>query len=146
MLQNLYRASRKVGLKMNTFRCVHKDNETPHSQWKANYRKCSSWPSCVLYNIYLGHEIRIGRYNQICEYDQFLKAISIPLSLKKAYQVCVEPNIWCRNTYGHHITSKKKLQKLQKERSILNISLRDRIINIEIRNKTKLPDILANIN
>ncbi|XP_045459984.1 uncharacterized protein LOC123689085 [Harmonia axyridis] len=112
--------------------------------------------------IYLGHEVRIGRDNQTAEllrrttlgwaaYGKLRDVFKsdIPTKLKrKAFNMCVLPVL----TYGAETltltkASARKLQKTQRrmERSMLGISLRDRIRNEEIRRRTGVDDVLERV-
>ena len=114
----------------------------------------------VMYK-YLGHEIRLGRENQTCEnfrrmrlaWTAFgrLKSLvfgtDIPVCLKrKVFDQYVLPVM----TYGAETLTTKSIKKIQvtqraKERSMLGMSLRDRVLNTTIRLKTRATDVVERI-
>jgi hypothetical protein len=108
---------------------------------------------------YLGHKIKIGKENQTAEISRrtslswaafgklghIMKNTDIPISLKrKVYDTCVLPV----TTYGlETMTLTKKsmlrLRTIQRamERTMIGVSLRDKINHEQIRQRTKVTDI-----
>lgn len=158
MLEKLYNASREVGLKINFAKTQVMTNLVPSENITIGSK---SIEQATAYK-YLGHEIRIGRDNQTCEllrrvglgWASFgrLKYVfksDIPISLKrKVYNQCVLPVM----TYGAETLTltKKSANKLRvtqraMERAILGVSLRDRIPNEIIRQRTGVIDVIEKI-
>lgn len=157
MLQQLNDVSATVGLKMN----YNKTKIMSHEQTNITIQNHSI--ENVEHYVYLGHDIRLGKSNQDAEIKRrtqlawaafgkltyILKNNSIPINLKrKVYDTCILPVC----TYGVEtmsLTKKsaKKLETTQRamERSMLGISLRDKIRNTEIRRKTKVRDIVKEV-
>lgn len=110
--------------------------------------------------IYLGHAVKLGKENQTVEIGRrialtwsafgklqyIFKDLNMPISLKrKVYEACILPG----STYGLETAtlterSVKRLRTTQRaiERRMLGISLRDRVRNEIIRQKTKVTDII----
>lgn len=158
MLESLQTASRRVGLKINTSKTQFMTNLVVSNSITLEYSEIEQ-VSCYKY---LGHEIRINRDNQTAELQRRiglawaafgnLRKIfksDIPTCLKrKVFDQCILPVL----TYGAEtltLTRKtiKKIQITQRamERSMLGVSLRDRIQNREIRRRTGVADAIERI-
>lgn len=155
MLTQLNDALRKVGLKMNIPKTKIINNTTEHI-----YIDGTRLENVEEY-IYLGHSIRVGKENQTAELKRRIRLTwiafgkmnyifrnnDIPINLKrKVFDTCILPVA----TYGLEtmaITKKSanQLRVMQRamERAMLNVSLRDRKRNDEIRQKTKVVDVIT---
>lgn len=158
MLNTLNRESEKIGLKINTGKTQFMTNlvlsqnitlNDNHLQQVSTYK-------------YLGHEVCISRDNQTLEIQRrlgltwaafgnlrnILKS-DLPNCLKrKVFDQCVLPVL----TYGAETLTltKKSIEKIQvaqrrMERSMLGITLRDRVPNEVIRRKTGVRDAVETI-
>lgn len=158
MLRSMYEASLEVGLKINFQKSQFMTNLVLSDNVSVGGTKIEQ----VMSYKYLGHEIRIGRDNQTCEtyrriglawaafgkLKDVLKA-DIPMSLKrKVYDQCVLPVM----TYGAETLTltKKAICKIRvaqraMERAMLGISLRDRVTNETIRQRTGVTDAIERI-
>lgn len=158
MLKQLNDASKNVGLKMNISKTKTISNTTEHL-----YIDDMKLENVEEY-IYLGHTIRIGKENQTAEIIRRIRLTrmafgnmkyiifkngDIPINLKrKVFDTCILPVA----TYGLEtmaLTKKtaNQLRVMQRamERTMLNISLRDRRRNEEIRQRTKVVDIVTRV-
>ncbi|XP_044755023.1 uncharacterized protein LOC123313977 [Coccinella septempunctata] len=146
MLNELNDALRKVGLKMNISKTKIIGNTTEH-----------------IYIDGTRHSIRIGKENQTAELKRRIRLTwmafgemsyifrnnDIPINLKrKVFDTCILPEA----TYGLEtmaITKKSanqpRVMQRAMERAMLNISIRERKRNGEIRQKTKVVDVIARI-
>lgn len=110
---------------------------------------------------YLGHIIKLGKENQTAEINRrtglawaafsrmayILKNHDVPISLKrKIYNTCILPVA----TYGletvtmtHANANKLRVCQRAMERTMLGISLRDRVRNKDIRQRTKVDDVVV---
>jgi hypothetical protein len=157
MLQDLNHKSNQIGLKMNLDKTKILSNSLENITIdNINVEKVEQY-------IYLGHAIKNEKENQTLEIKRrtqlswaafgklsfILKDRKIPIHLKrKTYDTCILPVA----TYGLEtmaITRKmaEQLRVTQRamERAMLNISLRDKIPNTEIRRRTKVTDIMEKI-
>ena len=153
MRLKLTSASHKVGLKINTTKTEFMTNLVPSQNLLLQGKEVFQVTSYK----YLGHEIRIGRDNQTCEIERRiglswaaygkLKHIfksEIPLCLKrKVFDQCILPVM----TYGSETSTltKKSVNKVRvtqraMERSMLGITIRDRVPNEAIRRRTGVTD------
>lgn len=158
MIRELSEAADRVGLKMNFTKTKFMTNLVASENFIIDNNLVDQVHSYK----YLGHEITIGRDNQTQEITkrislgwaafgklQHIMKGKISLNLKReAFVKCIMPVL----TYGAETltltkVSASKLQKTQRamERAMLGVSLRDKIPNVEIRSKTKLPDILTQV-
>lgn len=156
MIQTLHNESKKVGLLMNLDKTKLLTNHT-----KQAVQVDSNTIEYVEEYLYLGKMVsfrevdkeEINRRIQIAwrkfwSLKEVLKG-NLPMQLKKTVMdTCILPSL----TYGCQawtITqeSAKKLATCQRsmERSILRIRLKDKIRNVEIRDKTKITDVLHHI-
>lgn len=157
MINELDHASKQVGLKMNIQKTKIMSREniaiTIDQQQIENVSQYR----------YLGHNITLGKDNQRAEVTRRvslmwaafgnlahkLKNTNIPINLKrKVFDSCILPVA----TYGMEtatltVKSSNKLRVAQRamERAMLNISLRDKIRNKEIRERTKVRDVMEEI-
>lgn len=158
MLEQLNSASHKVGLKINVSKTQLMTNLVLS---EGVYIDGIQVEETTSYK-YLGHEIRINRDNQTHELMRRIgltwaafgnlrhvfKA-DLPICLKrKVFNQCVLPVL----TYGAEtLTLTKKIVKKIKvaqramERSMLGLTLRDHITNIELRRRIKLVDAVERI-
>ena len=151
MLSKLTSASHKVGLKINATKTEFMTNLVPSQNFLVRGKEISQVTSYK----YLGHEIRIGRDNQTCEIKRRigltwaakLKHIfksDIPLCLKRrVFDQCILPVM----TYGSETSTltKKSVNKVRvtqraMERSLLGYTIRDRVPNEIIRQRTWVTD------
>lgn len=158
MLQNLQTAAEKVGLEINLSKTQYMTNLVLSNSLKINNINIEQTYSYK----YLGHEISIERDNQTREIQRRigltwaafgkLKSVfrsNLPICLKrKVFNQCVLPVL----TYGAEtltLTRKNitKIQVMQRrmERSMLGITLRDRVPNTTIRLRTKTRDAVETI-
>ena len=155
MVQELQQATSQIGLHINYSKTKMMTNMVLSEQVEAEGKQIQ----LVDKYIYLGHEVKLSRDNQTTELsrrislgwaaygklrDIFKTDISITLK-RKAFNQCVLPVL----TYGAETltltkASRMKLRRTQRkmERSMLGVSLRDRIRNDEIRRRTKVEDII----
>lgn len=158
MVRILENASKTVGLNINTNKTEFMTNLVLSEGIPMNggfLRQASSYK-------YLGHEIRIGRDNQTCELKRRigltwgafgkLKHIfksNIPICLKrKVFDQCILPVL----TYGAETLTltKQSIDKIRitqrkMERSMLGLSLRDRVPNNQLRQMTGITDAIVRI-
>ena len=153
MLRRLNEVSNSVGLKINGSKTQFMTNLVVSEGLNLN----GSNLELVSSYKYLGHELRIGRDNQTCEINrriglawagfgklQYVFKAHIPVCLKrKVYEQCVLPIL----TYGAETLTltKKTVNKIRiaqrkMERSLLDVSLKDKIRNTVLRERTKLTD------
>lgn len=157
MVKQLNDASKKVGLKMNISKTKIISNNEEHILIDGIELEN------VEEYIYLGHTIKIGKENQSAEIRRrirltwaafgkmkhILRNGTIPINLKrKVFDTCIMPVA----TYGLETMAMTKktanrLRIMQRamERAMLGISLRDRKRNEEIRERTKVVDIIERI-
>lgn len=157
MLQELSRESGRVGLKMN-----YSKTKIMTSENAQIFVDNVIIQAVEEYN-YLGHIIKLGKDNRESEIKRrvqlswaafgkmshILRDNTIPINLKrKVYDTCILPV----STYGLETVAltqinAKKLRIMQRgmERSMLGISLRDKIKNEEIRRRTGVKDIVERI-
>lgn len=157
MLKELNAKSKEIGLKMN----INKTKIMSNSLH--NITIDNTIIENVDHYIYLGHTIKIGKENQSAEIKRrihlawvafgklsyIFKDNRIPIYLKrKAYDSCILPVI----TYGLESMSltrrtAEQLRVTQRamERIMLGVTLRDKIHNSEIRNRTKITDVMKQI-
>jgi Reverse transcriptase (RNA-dependent DNA polymerase) len=157
MTRELNHASKQVGLKMNIqkTKIMSQENTEPtiDNQQIEN----------VSHYIYLGHNITLGKENQWAEVTRrialtwaafgklthILKNPDIPINLKrKVYNSCILPV----TTYGMEtmtltVKTANRFRVTQRaiERAMLNISLKDKIKNEDIRRRTKVRDVIEEI-
>lgn len=154
MLQELNQASNIIGLKMNMNKTKIMSQE--HVQLSLEGHEIEN----VNEYIYLGHTVKLGKENQNAEIKRrirlswaafgklqyIFKNEDIPINLKRrVYNTCILPV----TSYGLETMSltKKSANKLRTsqramERSMLGISLRQKIRNEEIRRQTKVRDVI----
>lgn len=154
MLKQLNDAAREIGLKMNITKTkIISNTEEPI------YIDGTQLENVEEY-IYLGHAIKIGKENQTAEIKRRIRLAwvgfgkmnyifrncSIPINLKrKVFDTCILPIA----TYGLEtmaMTRKtaNQLRVMQRamERAMLGISLRDRQRNEDIRQRTRVVDVI----
>lgn len=157
MLEELQRESAKIGLTMNLSKTkvMTPDNLQVHigDQTVENVEEY----------VYLGHCIKLGKENQTAEIKRrvrltwaaagklshVLRNRTIPINLKrKVFNTCLLPVM----TYGMEtmtltVKSANKLRTTQRaiERTMLGIGLRDHITNENIRQRTKVEDVITRI-
>lgn len=158
ILKRLDNASEAVGLKINTSKTQYITNLVISEQISLGDNHIEQ----VSMYKYLGHEIRIGRDNQTCEIGRrigltwtafgklsnTLKS-NIPTCLKKkVFNQCVLPVL----TYGAETLTltKKTVNKIRvaqraMERSMLGVSLRDRVPNTRLRQMSGVTDAIERI-
>lgn len=157
MLQELDRASKEIGLKMN-------EKKTKiMSQAGIRISIENHQIENVSEYIYLGHLIKLNKENQTKEITRrigltwaafgkmgyILKNSKIPINLKrKVYDTCVLPIA----TYGletmaitKNTANRLRVTQRAMERAMLGICLRDKIRNEEIRRRTKVTDIIKRV-
>lgn len=158
MLRDLDEVCSKIGLKMNLKKTKYMTNLIPSEELQIS----GQCVELVDKYVYLGHEIRIDRDNQTCETKRRITLAwaaygalrdvfksSIPLSMKKrVFDQCVLPVM----TYGMETSTltKKSASRLQvtqrrMERSMLGITLRDRMSNEDLRRRTRVTDVIIRI-
>lgn len=159
LLTTLNSVSSEVGLKINLAKTQYMTNLVPSSNISINDEEIE-YVTCYKY---LGHELRIGRDNQTCEISRRIKLswaafgklrntvfkTNIPVCLKrKVFEQCVLPVL----TYGAETLTltRKSVEKIRvtqraMERSMLGLTLRDRIPNAIIRAKTGTTDAVERI-
>jgi hypothetical protein len=149
MVQELYTASLNVGLKMNTAKTKIMCEDISVDHIKVNGKEINR----VAEYVYLGQVLTLEKDGQAREtrrrirlgWGAFGKLSKVfksemPLNLKRqVYEQCVLPVM----TYGAETwtLTKQTIHQLQvaqraMERSMLGVSLRDRITNVEIRRRT----------
>ncbi|XP_044767130.1 uncharacterized protein LOC123323016 [Coccinella septempunctata] len=157
MIKQLNEASKRIGLKMNIAKTkiISNTEETIH----VDGTKLEN----VKEYVYLGHAIKIGKENQTAEIKRrirlawagfgkmnyIFKNKSIPINLKRrAFDTCILPVA----TYGLETMAMTKktanqMRVMQRamERVMLGISLRDRKRNEDIRQKTRVIDVIERI-
>lgn len=157
MIRQLNDASKNVGLEMNISKTkmISNTKERVYIDGK-EIEKVEEY-------VYLGHTIRVGKENQTAEIGRrirltwsafgkmryIFKNSGIPINLKrKVFDTCILPVA----TYGLEtmaMTKKtaERLRVMQRamERAMLGITLRDRNRNEEIRQRTKVVDIIKRI-
>lgn len=158
MLQELKEASQAVGLKVNLQKTKIM---SPNSNLQVRIDNHSI--EVVEEYVYLGHTIKLGKDNQTAEITRriglawaafgrlsyILREMRIPINLKrKVYDTCILPVV----TYGLETAtltggSARRLRVCQRamERAMLGVSLRDRIRNEEIRERTGVVDVIERI-
>lgn len=158
MLRRLQNASRTVGLNINVNKTEFITNLVLSEGIPLNggfLRQASSYK-------YLGHEISIGRDNQTWEIKRRIGLTwgafgklrhifksNIPICLKrKVFDQCVLPVL----TYGaetltltKQTVNKIRIAQRKMERSMLGLSLRDRIPNNQLRQMTGVTDAIVRI-
>ncbi|KAL3287523.1 hypothetical protein HHI36_001992 [Cryptolaemus montrouzieri] len=157
MLEELYEAALTYGLEMNQGKTkVISPENLRISIGNHEIENVTKY-------IYLGHKIVQGRANQTSEISRriglgwaafgrqghVLKSREVPINFKrKTFETCIMPVL----TYGLETMTltrayANKLQVTQRamERSMLGVSLRDKIKNEEIRRRTRVTDILRRI-
>lgn len=154
MIQQLNEASKSIGLQMNLAKTKIMGEENQVIQIDGTVLEN------VTEYVYLGHTLKLGKENQTAELRRritlswaafrklsyILKSKTVPINLKrKVYEACVLPV----TTYGLETVTmtKKSAEQLRvtqrsMERAMLGISLRDRIRNEVIREKTKVTDVV----
>ncbi|KAH1015706.1 hypothetical protein HUJ04_007048 [Dendroctonus ponderosae] len=154
-IRELHQASMAVGLEIN----LDKTKVLSHSRIAMTVN--SFVLEVVERYVYLGHTIMLGAENQTAQISRriglswaafgklghILKDIyipNIPISLKrKVYNVCILP-VTINGLETATITkgSANRLPVLQRamERRVLNVRLRDKITNQEIRRRTRIKD------
>lgn len=158
MLLDLSAASQKVGLKINITKTQFMTNLVPSCNLILEGKEIQYVTSYK----YLGHEIRLTRDNQTCELNRRIGLTwaafgrlrhvfksDIPMCLKrKVFDQCVLPVL----TYGSEtltLTQKtvNKIRTAQRamERSMLGVTLRDKIRNEELRRRTRVADAIEKI-
>jgi hypothetical protein len=158
MLQQLNEESSKVGLKMNLSKTKVMTNIDDDRDIKIGDTVIERVDSYV----YLGHKLKLGLDNQTAEIKRriglawaafgklrLIFKSKMNNSLKrKVFDTCVLPVL----TYGAETltltkASEKKLKVAQRamERSMLGISLRDKMTNQWIRQQTKVVDVMERI-
>lgn len=156
MLQRLGEASNAVGLKINTNKTQYMTNLVMSEAIKIDGISIEQVGSYK----YLGHEISIGRDNQTREISRRIGLTwaafgrlrnifksDIPMCLKrKVFDQCVLPVL----TYGaetltltKNTTNRISIAQRKMERSMLGISLRDRIPNTTLRERSGVKDAVA---
>lgn len=157
MIKQLNEASKRIGLKMNIAKTkiISNTEETIH----VDGTKLEN----VKEYVYLGHAIKIGKENQTAEIKRrirlawagfgkmnyIFKNKSIPINLKRrAFDTCILPVA----TYGLETMAMTKktanqIRVMQRamERVMLGIGLRDRKRNEDIRQKTRVTDVIERI-
>lgn len=158
LLMRLTSASHKVGLKINPSKTNFMTNLVPSRNYLVEGKEIFQVTSYR----YLGHDITIGRDNQTCEIKRRigltwaaygkLKHIfksETPICLKrKVFDQCVLPVL----TYGSETLTltRKSVNKIRvaqraMERSMLRVTLRDKIPNERIRQRTGVIDAIQRI-
>ena len=158
MLNELNEESRKIGLRMNLNKTKIMSNDTQY-----NITIDNTIIENVDHYIYLGHNIKLGKENQNAEIKRriqlawvafgklnyIFKDKKVPLYLKrKVYDSCVLPVI----TYGLETTAitRKVAEQLRvtqraMERVMLGFTLRDKIRNSQLRDKTRITDVIERV-
>ena len=158
MLAELDAACKEVGLNINFGKTQFMTNLVPSENLKVDDKEIT----LVHKYKYLGHEIQIARDNQTTELQRRITLAwaaygalsdifksSIPNHLKKkTFDQCILPVM----TYGAETLSltqatATKLRVAQRgmERSMLGLTLRDRVRNEEIRRRTGVTDVIERI-
>ena len=158
MLQELNEEANKVGLKMNLSKTKIMTNIADNREMKIGDTVIERVDSYV----YLGHKLKLGLDNQTAEIKRriglawaafgrlsliFKSKMSNSLK-RKVFDTCVLPVL----TYGAETltltkASENKLRVAQRamERSMLGITLRDKMTNQWIREQTKVIDVMERI-
>ena len=157
MTKELNQASKQVGLKMN----IQKTKIM--SEVNIDVTIDNQQIENVSQYVYLGHNITLGKENQRAEITRrialawaafgkltyILKNPEVPINLKrKVYNSCILPvATYGLETMALTVKSASRLRVTQRamERAMLNISLRDKIRNVEIRRRTKVNDVMEEI-
>ena len=158
MLQQLNEESRKVGLKMNLSKTkimINIDDDRDIKIGDTIIERVDSY-------VYLGHKLKLGLDNQTAEVKrriglgwaafgklrQIFKSKMNNSLKRKVFDSCVLPVL----TYGAETltltrASENKLRVTQRamERSMLGITLRDKMTNQWIRQQTKVVDVMEEI-
>ena len=159
MLTEINTACVKIGLKMNISKTKMMSNTEQSHPVLINGKQIEKVESYV----YLGHTVMLGRENQVIEIERrrglawaafgklsyILKSPKYALYLKKRlFDACILPVL----TYGMEtaVLTKQTMHKLSvtqraMERKMLGISLRDRMTNAWIREKTKVTDVAKKV-
>lgn len=158
MLQELNDALHEIGLTINFDKTKIMTNMVPSEHIQIHNNRIE----LVHKYVYLGHEIKISRDNQTCELARRITLgwaaygkmrdifrANIPIHLKrKAFNQCILPVL----TYGAETltltkATAEKLRVTQRrmERSMIGLTLRDRVRNEEIRRRTGVDDIIQRI-
>lgn len=159
MCERLYHASMQVGLKIN----YSKTQVMTNLVLSENINIAGTTIEQTSAYKYLGHEIRLSRDNQTNElirrigltwaaYGKLRDVFKsdLPVCLKrKVFDQCVLPVL----TYGAETltltkTSANKIRTTQRamERSMLGLTLRDRITNTELRRRSGVTDAIERIS
>lgn len=158
MLSRLETASKSIGLKINTNKTQYMTNLVVSGSISIGENNITQVTSYK----YLGHEICIGRDNQTREINRRIgltwsafgklrnvfKA-NIPVCLKrKTFNQCVLPVL----TYGaetltltKNTVNRIQIAQRRMERSMLSLSLRDRISNARLRQMSGVTDAIERI-
>lgn len=158
MLNELNEESRKIGLHMNLNKTKIMSNIPQY-----NITIDNTTIENVDHYIYLGHKIKLGKENQNAEIKRrihlawvafgklnyIFKDKKVPLHLKrKAYNSCILPVI----TYGletmaitRKVAEQLKVTQRAMERVMLGITLRDKVRNRQLRDKTKITDVIERV-
>ena len=158
MLAELDAACKEVGLNINFGKTQFMTNLVPSENLKVDDKEIT----LVHKYKYLGHEIQIARDNQTTELQRRITLAwaaygalsdifksSIPNHLKKkTFDQCILPVM----TYGAETLSltqatatKLRVAQRRMERSMLGLTLRDRVRNEEIRRRTGVTDVIERI-
>jgi hypothetical protein len=129
---------------------------SPDSQ---NFRIAQTPLETVDEYVYLGHKIKLGRENQTADLfrrtglawaafsnmKHILKNKKVPVCMKrKVFDACILPVFTDRaetTTLTKASINKLSVTQRAMERAMLGISLRDRVLNEDIRARTKVKDV-----
>lgn len=158
LLDRLYHSSLEVGLRMN----MAKTQIMTNLVLSENITVAGNEIDQTTTYKYLGHEICIGKDNQTTELNRRIRLTwvafgklnhvfksDLPMCLKrKTFNQCILPVL----TYGAETLTltRRTIHKIRvaqraMERSMLGISLRDRVPNHEIRRRTRVVDAIERI-
>lgn len=157
MVESLYHASLKIGLKMNMSKTKVMTNISSESI--PTIMVGNEVLEVVEQYVYLGHILSFDKTHQRKEISRriqlgwaafnkladILKPVNIPQCLKtRLFNQCVLPTM----TYGAETwtLTKETVHKIRvaqraMERAMLGIKLQDRVRNVEIRRRTKVQDV-----
>jgi hypothetical protein len=157
MIQDLYHASLRVGLRMNMSKTKVMANVSGNSN--SIITVGNEKLEAVDQYVYLGHMLSFDKEHQRKEISRriqlgwaafnrlvdILKPADVPQCLKtRLFNQCVLPTM----TYGaetwtltHEAVHKIRVAQRAMERAMLGIKLQDRVRNVEIRRRTKVRDV-----
>lgn len=161
MLEDVHKASVRVGLELNFQKTKYMTNERDEQE-EQDIEMGENQVQRVESYIYLGQTLTIGKGNQQIEIDRRIRQgwaaygklkdifeMNIPLQLKRQlYNQCILPVV----TYGaetwvltKEIINKLRVHQRAIERKILGVTLRDHKTNTWIRARTGVEDVITRV-